>query len=236
MIIKKKFLLYFFLFFVTNTFAQKMEFGIGGGISHYKGDISPNFNPLQLGFGASGLFRYNLSRSVSLRGQVLFTGYNAKDENTTDPFYNSYRLYEATGNIFEGAAIAEYNFLDRGKLLKKADWTPYLFGGIGMAKVNNKSFITGPTKSFTTPVIPYGVGVKYRFKGPWSVCAEFGTRYTKSDDFDLYYGKYLGSINTSENIDAKDDKLKFGNTTRKDQYYFTSITFTYTIFNLVCPD
>ena len=82
-------LLFILLLAVYNTYSQKIEFGLGGGISHIKGDISPNFNPLQIGVGVNGLFRYNLSRSVSLRGQLLFTGYNVADEKTNDPFYNS---------------------------------------------------------------------------------------------------------------------------------------------------
>jgi hypothetical protein len=232
---KSKFILLSFLIFsFSNTYSQKIEFGLGGGISHFKGDISPNFNPLQIGIGVNGLFRYNLSRSVSLRGQILFTGYNVTDEKVNDPFYNS-RLGVAKGNILEGAAIAEYNFLDKGKMVKNQDWTPYLFGGIGFASIRNKSDIFSSPKKISTPVIPYGVGIKYRFKGPLSVCAEFGTRYTNSDEIDLIYSQFLGKINTPA-ADAQNSRYQYGNLTRKDQYYFTNITLTYTIFNLICPE
>lgn len=244
MLLKTKIpLLFIILLAVSTTFAQKIEFGLGGGVSHIKSDISPNFNPLQIGAGVNGLFRYNLSRSVSLRGQLLFTGYNVADEKTNDPFYNS-RNATAKGNILEVSAIGEYNFLEKATMLKKKDWTPYLFGGVGFARINNKSALFTSPKKIATPVIPYGVGVKFRFKGPFSVCAEFGTRYTNTDELDLIYFNasqnppvygFLGNVNTPS-ATAKDSRNQYGNLSRKDQYYFTNITFTYTIFNLICPE
>jgi hypothetical protein len=230
------------LFFIVPNlvFSQKIEFGLGGGVSHFKGDISPNFTPLKMGVGATGLFRYNFSKSVSFRGNVLFTTYKSDDLNSNNPLY-AYRANSAfaKGHLFEGSLIAEYNFLNRSTVTKAKDYTPYLFGGIGYSFITNTSEIfNGGTKA-NTPVIPYGVGIKYRFKGPFSVCAEFGTRYTFTDDMDLNYpstpnGGYFGNKNTTTN-DLKNDKITFGDTTRKDQYFFTSVTLTYTIFNLICP-
>lgn len=214
-------------------FSQIIEFGLGGGVSHFKGDISPNFNPLQLGVGANGLFRYNMSRSVSLRGHILFTSYNSSDDKTTNDFYN-YRNAAAAGNILEVAAIGEYNFLDRATMVKKQDWTPYLFGGIGYTMAKNKSTLFTTPLKVNTPVIPYGVGVKFRFKGPLSICAEFGTRYTISDDFDKI-NSYFGKTNVSTGT-LINDKIQYGDLTRTDHYYFTNVTFTYTIFNLICPE
>lgn len=234
MILKyKKFALIIYLLVAFSTYSQKIEFGVGGGVSHFKGDISPNFNPLQLGVGASGLFRYNMSRSVSLRANVIFSGYNANDEKTIDDFYN-YRNASATGNLLELAAIAEYNFLDKATMVKKKDWSPYLFGGIGYSWAKNKSTLFTTPLKVNTPVIPYGVGVKVRFKGPLSICAEFGTRYTISDDFDKI-NSYFGKTNISTGT-LINDKIQFGDLTRPDHYYFTNITLTYTIFNLICPE
>jgi Domain of unknown function (DUF6089) len=234
-----------FLFILSGSLAQKIEFGIGAGVSHMKGDISPNFNPLQLGVGGNALFRYNLSRSVSLRGQATFLTYNADDLNTNDPLY-LYRKKIAKGNIFEAAFMAEYNFLDRTKMVKNVDFIPYLFGGVGYSFINNKSniFLTDKIKT-STPIIPYGIGFKYRFKGPLTICGEFGTRFTFSDNIDAFsfvnpangqLTKYYGAKNASNGTTAQNDKLIYGNLTRKDQYYFTNITLTYTIFKLVCPD
>lgn len=222
------------------VFSQKIEFGLGGGVSHFKGDISPNFTPLKMGVGATGLFRYNFSKSVSFRGNVLFTTYKSDDLNSKDPLY-AYRAVAsfAKGNLFEGSLIAEYNFLNRSTVTKAKDYTPYLFGGVGYSFIRNTSDQFNIAHKVNTPVIPYGVGIKYRFKGPFSVCAEFGTRYTFSDDIDLNYPipqppGYFGNTNTTTN-DLIGDKITFGDTTRKDQYYFTSVTLTYTIFNLICP-
>lgn len=226
----------FLILSISNfVFAQKMEFGLGAGVSHFKGDISSNFTPLKMGIGANGLFRYNFSKSVSFRGQVLFTTYKSDDLNSNDPLYANRALSaSAKGHLFEGSLITEYNFLNRNMVTKAKDFTPYLFGGLGYSFISNTSDQFNAAKKVNTPVIPYGVGIKYRFKGPLSVCAEFGTRYSFTDDIDLNYGKYYGSTNVSTN-GLSNDKLTFGDTTRKDQYYFTSVTLTYTIFNVICP-
>ena len=234
--LKNKIAIFLLVFASFNlVFSQKIEFGLGGGVSHFKGDISPNFTPLKMGVGATGLFRYNFTKSVSFRANVLYTTYKSDDLNSNDPLYADRAIASfAKGNLFEGSLIAEYNFLNRSTVTKAKDYTPYLFGGLGYSFITNTSEIfTGKTK-VNTPVIPYGVGIKYRFKGPFSVCAEFGTRYTFTDDMDLNYGKYFGNTNTTTN-DLKNDKITFGDTTRKDQYFFTSVTLTYTIFSLICP-
>lgn len=222
----------FSILLLTNQIVgQKIEFGIGGGMSHFKGDVSPNFNPLQFGIGGNALFRYNISRSVSLRGQFMIANYNAKDENVTDEFHLK-RNYTIAGNIKEFSAIAEYNFLDKGKLVKNRDLIPYLFGGIGLSLVNNKSHVPNLFINFTAPVIPYGVGIKYRFKGPFTLCGEFGNRFIFSDELDKSYSQYLGKTNNS----AGNNKYFYGDLSRKDQYFYTSLTLTYTIFNVICPD
>jgi Domain of unknown function (DUF6089) len=231
--IKKFSIVAFFCFCAMILNAQKYEFGIGAGATHFKGDISPNFNPLQIGIGANALFRYNLSRSVSLRSQIMNGNYKTDDLNTKDPFYLS-RGANANGSIFEAAVMADYNFLNLSNVRKQKEWTPYLFGGIGVARIANKSFINQPASKFLTPVIPYGIGVKYRFKGPWSVCGEFGTRFTFNDNLDKVYGTNFGNTNPPTSGNALNDKIAFSDTGRKDQYYFTNITLTYTIFNLVC--
>jgi Domain of unknown function (DUF6089) len=228
-------LLAIILLFSNNNFSQQLEFGLGGGVSHFKGDVSPNFNPLQLGVGGNALFRYNLTRSVSFRGQIMFATYNASDINTTDVFYNN-RGAVIKGNILEGSALIEYNFLNQTTKTKRKDWTPYLFGGIGYAMAKNKSDQFAQPISINTPVLPYGIGIKYRFKGPFSACVEFGTRYTLSDELDLSFGKYFGNSNVTNGSTVLNDKITFGNLSRNDQYYYTSITITYTIFDLICPD
>jgi Domain of unknown function (DUF6089) len=234
--LKNKIAIIFLVFVSSNlVFSQKIEFGLGGGVSHFKGDISPNFTPFKMGVGATGLFRYNFSKSVSFRGNVLFTTYKSDDLNSKDALYANRAIGAfAKGHLFEGSLIAEYNFLNRSTVTKAKDYTPYLFGGIGYSFINNTSDQFSEALKANSPAIPYGVGIKYRFKGPFSVCAEFGTRYTFTDDMDLNYAKYFGTSNTTTNV-LNNDKITFGDTTRKDQYFFTSVTLTYTIFNLICP-
>jgi opacity protein-like surface antigen len=222
-----------FIVVLNTCYSQKYEFGLGAGVSHFRGDISPNFNPKQLGIGAQGLFRYQLSKSVTARANVLYTSYNAKDLNTSDVFYK-YRAAEASGSILEISAIGEYVFLNQHNRTNQTDFTPYLFAGVGYGIIANKSDQFAATINANSIVLPYGVGLKYRFKGPWSIGAEFGSRYTFTDDMDKRFGSFGNTNLSSPNLSQ--DKFNFGDTTRKDQYHFTSITLTYTIFNIICPD
>lgn len=227
----KKLSILIYIFTISfSVCAQDMEFGAGLGISTFKGDVSPFFNPKQLGVGAQGLFRYKLSRSVTTRANLLYTTYNASDFKTKDPYHNQIRFAVIEGTAFEASAIAEYIFFNQHSQVKKRDFTPYLFAGLGYSFVNNKSN-TFSNETFRTLLVPYGLGAKYRIKGPWSIGAEFGSRFTLSDNFDKIFNQYLG-----DNNDTATEKNQFGDLTRKDQYFFTSLNITYTIFKLQCPE
>jgi hypothetical protein len=216
------------------TSAQKIEFGLGLGVSHFKGDISPKFNPLQLGFGGQALGRYHVGKGLALRANLLFSTYSANDNKTKDAFY-IYRAASAKGNILEAAALAEYNFFNQHNRHKKVDFTPYLFGGLGYGLINNTSNQSSGGVSASSIVIPYGVGLKYRFSGPWSISTEMGSRYTLTDNMDLYFSNF-GNKNTSAATGAINDKLIYGDLSRNDLYLFTSFSLTYTIFDIVCPE
>jgi hypothetical protein len=229
----------FFLFFISsNIYSQEIEFGIGGGITHFKGDITPKFDILQPGIGANGFFRYNFSKSVSGRANLMVGKFNASDYNSSDPFYLN-RGAEISGKFIELSAIAEFNFLDRSARVKAVDWTPYLFGGVGLMKGKTNSLpISSAVSSYTTPILPYGVGIKYRFKGPWTISAEFGTRFVigpKADLLDLNFGTKFGNLNPIPSGNPNNDRLNESDLNRKDQYYYTNIGISYTIFKVACP-
>ncbi len=220
-----------FIFLLLNGFlwgafcfdVQAQRINIGGGVGgfNYKGDMSPTFNPRNYLPGGHLLFRYNASPAVSfkLAGTLGIAG--AKDSRSSDPFIQN-RNQSFRTNVLEWSAITEYNFLNYSQKRKANNWTPYLFGG-----VSYYNFSPQPqTSDYKTAQlnIPYGVGVKWEFRRPWSIEVEFGTRKLFTDYFD----------DLGDNIPLS-QRTRLGNPALRDQYYYTSITLSYTFYTIFCP-
>ena len=101
------------------------------------------------------------------------------------------------------------------------NWTPYVFGGIGLCRFQNDVI-----KARGILTYPLGVGVKYEIKRPWSIGLEFGTRFTRHDYLDgladLTYGTALTKTTQS-------------NPALFDSYTYTALTVSYTFYKIFCP-
>jgi hypothetical protein len=202
--------------------AQKIEIGASLGGFNYKGDLSPAFNPRFMRPGGSLFFRYNLSRSVTFRTEVLTGSLMAKDQYAKDPFLQV-RNRSFRTRLSEANLVTEYNFLNYDNRRFALNWTPYVFGGIGYAR-----FSPSPrTGDYRTRgwVLPYGVGVKYQINRPWNIGLEFGTRKTFTDHLDN-----LGKVPFSTN------KLEQGDPSTKDSYYYLGFSVSYTFYRITCPE
>lgn len=226
----------------NNSFAQKFEFGAGLGAIHYRGDIAPKFNPLQSHVGVNLLGRYHISKAIALRANVLAGKYKYDSERVTDPFYKARLLESTQANIVEMAGIAEYKFFNTIDRPKFQEWQMYLFGGVGLTYFTekNSNIITvniANVKKLTSSLL-YGIGVKKRFSGPLSLNAEFGSRFIFTDKLDASSNGnvlYFANRNTYEGNLITTRKLS-SDATRKDQYFMTKVSLTYTIFKMSCPD
>lgn len=217
---------YFVLAFAlaTTVSGQKIEFGAGGGLMHYKGDISPKLYLPEAQLGVGGFFRYNFSNAVSGRLNLLRGAVSGDDKNSKDPFLQARGMAFKTA-ISEISADVAYNFLNYNYQRKGyRNWTPYLFAGMAYYRFNPRA---EPTASYKKRgmSIPFGIGVKYQIRGPWNLNAEFGTRKTFND--------YLDNFNE---FGVSVPRLGQSNPTSKDTYYYTNITLSYTILKVVCPD
>lgn len=205
----------------TLGFAQQWEVGGSLGAANYTGDVSPQFELRNFRPGGDLFVRYNLKSGFSFRAQVLGAGLAAADRNADNQFQQlrdwSFRTFLA-----EGSLLTEFNFLDYKESRKALNWTPYVFGGVGYTLFwpNPKT----ASYSNSTLVLPFGLGVKYQFKRPWSVGLEFGARKTFTDYLDNY---------GEEEISL--DKYANGNPALKDMYYYLGIRLSYTFYKIVCP-
>ncbi|MCF2445270.1 porin family protein [Dyadobacter sp. CY345] len=203
------------------VFAQKIEVGGGLGVFNYKGDISPSFKFRFFKPGGSLFFRYNPNQALSLRAEVAAGLIGADDKYSEDPVHLA-RNRSFRTRITEASAVAEYNFLDYQEKRFAVNWTPYVFGGLGIS--NFKPDVVTADYKTTSLVIPYGVGIKYQIKRPWNIGLEYGTRKTFSDYYDDLGGNPITTIPTDQ-----------GDPSRKDTYYYIRLSISYTFYRIVCP-
>ncbi|SOD78780.1 type IX secretion system protein PorG [Spirosoma fluviale] len=208
------------LFISLGVQAQKIEIGGGLGGMLYKGDVSPALNPRFYRPAASLFFRYNATRSFSIRGTGSLGGLRGEDNASRDPFLQA-RNYSFRTNLSAVEIDFEYNFLNYKPLPKAKNWTPYVFGGIGLSRFTNAVIKVGGVVTY-----PVGVGIKYEIKRPWSVGVEFGTRFMRNDYLDGLGDATFGNALT---------KVAQGNPALKDSYTYTAFTLSYTFYKIVCP-
>ncbi|WP_170315640.1 MULTISPECIES: type IX secretion system protein PorG [Spirosoma] len=218
--IKLAWLLIAGLFISLTTLAQKAEIGGGLGGMLYKGDVSPSLNPRFYMPAANMFFRYNATRSVSFRGGLAIGGIKGEDRVSRDPLQLA-RDYSFNSRVSEATIDIQYNFFSYKPQPKVRNWTPYVFGGIGLFSVRNSVVRARGYMTF-----PIGIGVKYEIKRPWSIGAEFGTRFTNSDYLDGL-GDVTYGVTTAKNAQ--------GNPALRDSYTYTGIMVSYTFYKIFCP-
>jgi hypothetical protein len=206
---------------LKTTLAQRVEFGAGLGGFNYKGDIAPHLRLKFFKPGGSVFFRYNPNSALSLRAELAGGLIGAKDEASKDP-YQQIRNMSFNTRVFEGSAVAEYNFLDYQDRRFVVNWTPYVFGGVGL-NTFKPDVKTGDYKT-SGLVLPYGVGIKYQIRRPWNIGIEYGARKTFTDYLDNLGGEPLSN-----------DKLQQGDPSTKDSYYYLRFSVTYTFYRIFCP-
>lgn len=203
-----------------SCWAQKIEIGGGVGGLLVKGDVSPALNPRFLSPAANMFFRYNATRSFSARLGLAIGSGRGEDRVSSDPV-QQVRDFSFNSRISEATLDVQYNFLNYKNLPTVKNWTPYIFAGVGLFSVRNSVVRARGYLNF-----PLGVGVKYEIKRPWSIGAEFGTRFTNNDYLDGL-GDVTYGVTTSKSAQ--------GNPALKDSYTYIGVTVSYTFYKIVCP-
>lgn len=203
--------------FSSGTYAQQIELGAGLGGMLYKGDIAPHLNPRFYRPAGNLFFRYNFTRSFSARAGVALGGIRGVDRVSRDPFQQARNLSFRT-QVSEATLDVEYFFRDWKMIRRTKNWSPYVFGGVGLMAYSPKK------EGGSSIIYPLGVGVKYEIKRPWSIGFEFGTRFTRNDDLDGL-AKAPGA-----------SKLLSGNPALSDSYTYTALTISYTFYKITCPE
>lgn len=209
--------------FELNARAQALEIGGGLGASYATGDVTRGFEPGELGIGITGFVRYNLSNVVSVRALALAAQIRGDDEtNPIDPFAEL-RGFNFKRQNFEASMVVEYNFLDYKERNSIINWSPYFFAGVGLSVATNRK--SRDEYSQVQPVIPFGLGIKYRLNKQWNLEFEYGIRKTFYDGLDR-----ISDFPVPNKLNPA-----YGNELDNDWYYFAGISVSYTFYSIPCP-
>jgi hypothetical protein len=212
-------------FLQFDGFAQKKELGFGLGGINYKGDLAPNFQPLNIKPAGEVFFKYNPYSFVSLKLGFVMGRVGAADSMSQDPF-QKVRNFHFSGDMKEISGRVEYNFFNfRPKNYRRRfeKWCPFLFAGLAASNYKVKNNFSDESYSSTQIVVPFGIGVKHFLNPSWNLTMEFGARKMFTDTLD-------GIIS-----DANLPKFSQTNPENKDMYFYTGISISYLFQGVRCP-
>jgi len=189
--------------------AQKNEIGVTGGVMYYLGDLNP-IKHFRFPSPAVGvLYRHNFDHHFSVRGNVI-GGYIYADDALSKNGYQITRNLRFKSLVIEASVQGELNFFqfEPGNA-KKNNFTPFIFGGVGLFYFNptaksssgtnylsplnteGQGHIEGRKKYLPIqPSFPFGLGFKWNpFKGA-TIMLEWGMRATLTDYLDDVSTRY----------------------------------------------
>lgn len=218
--VKKFFFLAVLFSLAYSAKPQTLEVGAGGGVTYYIGDLNPAipFLDMQTAFGLSARYsnstRWAFKASVN-SGNIRSAAKFPRNNLVVDSGFKK-RFQELT-------LTAEFNFFDYFTGSERNYVSPFLFGGIGLARVPITihdvdtifNIIDPVTNTRFEPMVMFGLGVKYSLTKRLGLSAEWGMRRLFTDRLDHHEGI---SFN---------DKVPWDDAGTTDWYSFAGITLTY---------
>lgn len=222
------------------NFRQK-ELGLFGGASYYLGDINPrmHFIPSHPAFGA--FFRFTPNYRYAFRVGFNYGSVSASDATSKEPDQLERNL-NFRSKIYDGHAIAEFNFVEYRIGHQTHIFTMFIFGGLGFFHMNPQMSLSGnyidlpglktegQSRSYSKYQfsLPFGVGLKWNVTDRIGLGFEWGPRKTFTDYLDDVSGSYaLNSLNVGSGIVG----TMRGNPRSKDWFFFYGFTLSYRLPN-----
>jgi hypothetical protein len=209
---KKFFALFLGVVLYTSTAFSQRNLEVGGflGCSFYLGELNPTGFFNQFTRVAGGLvLRYTLNNRLAVRGN-LFIGQVTADDSQSPSASQRERNLDFKSPIDELSGQVEFNFLEYELGDPKHSFTPYIFAGVGVFKMNPQALVgnewvalqplgtegQGTSDNSTRPYsliqpsIPFGIGVKANFSKTICISIEWGMRKTFTGYIDDVSGTY----------------------------------------------
>ncbi|MGW8122519.1 type IX secretion system protein PorG [Roseivirga echinicomitans] len=223
---KKSFLALVLLSVMFSANAQDTEVGFELGAYNYLGDVARTYDFGNSSLGAQVFVKKHLNRGFNTRISAGFGKLKGVDDEAFDVF-SANRKASFKGSFFNVDFLWEYNFLDYRDERLQQFWTPYILFGVGAYKYSGESDQNGVSTSYDSGVnlrLPIGIGLKYRIDRRWTLAASTSAIKSNSDTLD----------NVSIDTPAIKD-YRGGNPNDDDWKFFTSISISYTLYKIVCP-
>jgi len=182
-------------------FAMRRErslIALGGiGTSSYLGELANNGDYLQANINIHAGLQYYVSNRIAIRSELSWFQLSGDDKKATVESGRRERNLNFQSNCFEFNAVGMINLNPQGRTFyQRPAWNIYAFGGIGLMHFNPTTTLNGTkyqlqpqqtekvSYSLITPVIPLGIGLRFKL-GPFSnLTFEGGFRKTFTDYID----------------------------------------------------
>jgi hypothetical protein len=254
----KNILFVFLVFCCFSLKAQTWELGGGLGGSGYIGDLTPNNLVKPSGPSISGFFIRNFDGYWSARATYTLGTISAADSNSSNPQFRKRNL-SFTTLLSEVSVTGQFNFLNYIPKAGDNKFTPYIYLGFAAVNYYPSTIYNGvkyelrgklteeEKKPYPTTAygVPYGAGIKYNIWDKFTLGAETGYRTPNTGYLDDVSGVY-----PSRTHNALDKALsdRSGEKTgvyigtpgtqrgdgKRDTYFFTQITLSYTFVTNKC--
>jgi len=229
---------------------------IGGhiGLSHYYGDLNPNYKFSDLSLSAGLKFRRNFNERICIALGLDYGRISGSDSDSFNAFEKKRNLDFKSG-VFDTNFTFEFNFFPYLHGTSDYNYTPYIFGGFSLMKFDPKSELDGVTYSLrdlqtegqdyslVSGALVYGFGFKWDINRDFSFNVELSGRSIFSDYIDDVRDSYI-NINdpiaaalANRSGDTNFGKLgsQRGDGLDNDKVYFLSIGIVRFFGKLHCP-
>ncbi len=203
--------------------AQNSEIGMEIGGYNYIGDLVRNYNFSNHSLGAQFFLRKHLNDAFSIRWSVGIGQLKGEDDQAFDVF-SANRSASFESNLQNLDLNFEYHFLDYRNEKLQQYWTPYLFFGAGLYRLEGTDNFGNSYDASVNMRIPIGFGFKFKLNRRWILGVATSAIKTFSDEID--------------NVSALSPNIKDyrgGNPNNDDIMFYTSISLSYTFYRIVCP-
>ena len=217
-----------------NAVSQTYEVGLIYGGTTFVGDVGstsfmkPGDYLSESKISIGGILKWNRSPRHAFRLTVLSANTFGLDSQSDEMRRKARGLFFKT-NITELSLGLEFNFFEFDlHQLERPLFTPYIYTGPTYFFSNEFVLNSGQLEkgsAISNFAIPLIFGVKGTLTRHWILAAEFGARYTFTDNLD-------GSA--PDEINSPPIYPTFGNSNMNDWYIFSGITLTYTFGRKPC--
>lgn len=209
---------------VNDLKAQNSEIGIELAGHYYLGDVNRKFNLSTTKLGGQFFVRKHINDGVSIRMSAGGGQLQGADDEAFDVF-SANRSASFDGRFINADFLIEYHFLDYRNERLQQFWTPYVFFGLGLYRMQGDDNFGNSLDTGAKFRLPVGVGLKYRFNRRWILGISTAAIKTNSDDID--------------NVSAGNPAIKNyqgGNPNDDDWMFYTAISVSFTFHKLYCPE